>query len=140
MKTFEKAGELNTILGKGTKFEGKVEVQHSLRIDGRFEGDVITTETLVIGKDGEVIGNTKAKDVIIGGKLNGTVVAEGKIVLESKAEFRGEMKTNKLVIDEGAIFEGNCSMSGDKLPSGFGKTLNQKTEKVEERQEIIDES
>lgn len=117
MKSLEKSGELNTILGKGTKFEGKINVQHSLRVDGRFEGDIDTTDTLVIGKEGEVIGNTKVKDLVIGGKLNGTVIADGKIVLESKSEFRGEMRTNKLVIDEGAIFEGKCSMSGEgKLP------------------------
>ncbi|NIA31572.1 MAG: polymer-forming cytoskeletal protein [Actinobacteria bacterium] len=121
MKSFEKSGELNTILGKGTKFEGKISVQHSLRVDGRFEGDIDTTDTLVIGKEGEVIGNTKVKDLVIGGKLNGTVVAQGKIVLESKSEFRGEMKTNKLVIDEGAIFEGKCSMSGDGKAPDFGK-------------------
>ena len=57
MKSLEKSGELNTILGKGTKFEGKINVQHSLRVDGRFEGDIDTTDTLVIGKEGEVIGN-----------------------------------------------------------------------------------
>ncbi|NOY57912.1 MAG: polymer-forming cytoskeletal protein [Calditrichaeota bacterium] len=121
MKSLEKSGELNTILGKGTKFEGKISVQHSLRVDGRFEGDIDTTDTLVIGKEGEVIGNTKVKDLVIGGKLNGTVVAQGKIVLESKSEFRGEMRTNKLVIDEGAIFEGKCSMSGEGKTTDFSK-------------------
>ncbi len=129
MKSLEKSGELNTILGKGTKFEGKISVQHSLRVDGHFEGDIDTTDTLVVGKDGEVIGNTKVKDLVIGGKLNGTVIAEGKIVLESKSEFRGEMKTNKLVIDEGAIFEGKCSMSGEEKISNFNK-IN-KPEKID---------
>jgi len=119
MKSLEKSGELNTILGKGTKFEGKISVQHSLRVDGRFEGDIDTTDTLVIGKEGEVVGNTKVKDLVIGGKLNGTVIAEGKIVLESKSEFRGEMRTNKLVIDEGAIFEGKCSMSDEGKKPDF---------------------
>jgi len=134
MKSLEKSGELNTILGKGTKFEGKISVQHSLRVDGRFEGDIDTTDTLVIGKEGEVIGNTKVKDLVIGGKLNGTVVAQGKIVLESKSEFRGEMKTNKLVIDEGAIFEGKCSMSGDGKTPDFSK-IN-KPEKINENKTL----
>ena len=123
MKNLEKTGELNTILGKGTQFEGKSTLEHSLRIDGKYKGDITTTETLVIGKDGEVVGNVNAKTVIIGGKLNGTVITEGKITLETKAEFCGEMKTNKLVIDEGAIFEGNCSMSSGGTTNEYNKII-----------------
>jgi len=113
MKNTEKTGELNTILGKGSVFEGNLVVEHSLRVDGRVKGDIETPDTLVVGKDGEVIGNVKVKALVLGGKLEGTVVASAKIVLEDKSVFRGEMKTNKLVIDEGAIFEGKCSMSDD---------------------------
>ena len=123
MKNLEKTGELNTILGKGTQFEGKSTFPHSLRIDGKYKGDITTTETLVIGKDGEVVGNVNAKTVIIGGKLNGTVITEGKIILETKAEFCGEMKTNKLVIDEGAIFEGNCCMSSGGTTNEYNKII-----------------
>jgi cytoskeletal protein CcmA (bactofilin family) len=112
MKTMEKAGELATILGKSSVFEGSITVEHSLRIDGTIKGDIKTPDTLVVGKDGEVVGNVTVKNLILGGKIKGTVVSNGKVVLESKAEFRGEIKTVRLVIDEGAIFEGKCSMSG----------------------------
>lgn len=110
MKNSEKTGELNTILGKGARFEGKIKVEHSLRVDGHFKGDIITSDTLVIGKEGRVEGSTKAKDVIVGGYLSGTVVAEGKLVLEAKATFEGDMTTKRLVVDDGAILEGHCSM------------------------------
>ncbi len=111
MKDIEKTGELNTILGKNSIFEGNITVEHSLRIDGRLKGDVKSSDTLVIGKDGEVNGNAQVKNLVLGGKIKGTVEAVGKVVLESKSEFRGELKTSKLVIDEGAIFDGRCSMS-----------------------------
>lgn len=111
MKDIEKTGELNTILGKSSNFEGNISVEHSLRVDGRVKGDIKSGDTLVVGKEGEVIGNVKVKNLVIGGRVKGTIDAVGKIVLESKSEFRGEMKTSKLVIDEGAIFEGRCSMS-----------------------------
>jgi len=111
MKDIEKTGELNTILGKSSIFEGNITVEHSLRIDGQLKGDVKSSDTLVVGKDGEVNGNAKVKNLVLGGKIKGTVEAAGKVVLESKSEFRGELKTSKLVIDEGAIFDGRCSMT-----------------------------
>jgi cytoskeletal protein CcmA (bactofilin family) len=110
MKNSERTGDLSTILGKGARVEGKIKVEHSLRIDGHFKGDLITSDTLVIGKEGKVEGTTKAKDVIVGGALSGTVVAEGRIVLEAKAIFEGDMTTKRLVVDDGAVLEGHCSM------------------------------
>lgn len=106
----EKVGELSTILGKGSRIEGKIKVEHSLRVDGHFKGDIITSDTLVIGKEGKVEGSTKAKDIIVGGTLSGTVIAEGKLVLEAKAVFEGDMTTKRLVVDDGAMLEGHCSM------------------------------
>ena len=76
MKNLEKSGDLHTILGKGTKFEGNITVEHSLRIDGRVKGDIKTNETLVIGKDGEVDGNVKVKNLVNAGVLKGTVEAD----------------------------------------------------------------
>ena len=117
MKSNEKMGELSTILGKGSTFEGKLNVGHTLRIDGKFTGDIITTDTIIVGKEGNINGNIEAKMLIVGGKLSGTAKIKDKIVLETKAEFHGEMKTTRLVIDEGAIFDGRCSMKqGGDLP------------------------
>ncbi|MBN1464381.1 polymer-forming cytoskeletal protein [candidate division KSB1 bacterium] len=110
MKSNEKTGELSTILGKGSVFEGKLNVEHTLRVDGKFTGDITTTDGLIIGKEGNINGNVEAKMLIVGGKISGTAKIKEKIVLETRSEFRGEMKTTKLVIDEGAVFDGRCSM------------------------------
>lgn len=114
IKNGEKPSELNTILGKGSVFEGTIKVEHSLRIDGRVKGDVIAGDSLIIGVEGEIRGNIKVKNLILGGKIIGTVAAPGRAILESKAELHGELKTGKLVIDEGAIFDGKCSMAENK--------------------------
>ncbi len=114
MKNLDKPGELNTILGKGALFEGVISVEHSLRVDGRVKGDIKTSDTLVVGKEGEIEGNVKAKNLVVGGKLSGIVDVDGKTVLESRSEFHGDMKTRKLVIDEGATFDGKCSMLGEE--------------------------
>ena len=122
MDDFEKSGDLNTIIGKGSAVEGTLKVQSSLRVDGRIKGQVSTTDSLVIGKEGEIEGEIRVKIAIVGGKIKGKIFASGKVVLEAKSSFYGELKTSKLVIDEGAIFEGVCSMTDDgkvlALPEG----------------------
>ena len=124
MKTSEKTGELSTILGKNSRFEGKIIVEHSLRVDGTHVGDIQTSDTVIIGKEGYVEGNVKAKVLILGGRMKGNADSKDKVVLESKAEFQGEIKTNKLVIDEGATFDGKCSMKGNAGTTAGSETAN----------------
>jgi cytoskeletal protein CcmA (bactofilin family) len=111
MKNLEKPGELSTILGRGALIQGDLRVEHSLRVDGKVNGDVTSTDTLIVGAEGEITGQVSAKNLILGGKVFGSLVAPGRTVLESKSEFQGDIKTSKLVIDEGAIFDGKCSMT-----------------------------
>ena len=114
---FNTGGNLNTIIGKGSAFEGTLSVESTLRVDGRVKGTISATDSLVIGKHGDVDGDVTVNNAIIGGKLAGKLTAKGKVVLESNSMFRGELKTSKLVIDEGAIFHGKCSMDGvEKMP------------------------
>ncbi|MCA9731016.1 MAG: polymer-forming cytoskeletal protein [Deferribacteres bacterium] len=123
--TMERTGNLNTIIGKGTFFEGTLKVESSIRIDGKIKGRIITADALTVGKDGEVEGEVTAKNAIVGGKVQGKVHSSGKVVLEAQSLFQGELKTAKLVIEEGAVFEGVCSM-GQKDSSATnvaGKSL-----------------
>jgi cytoskeletal protein CcmA (bactofilin family) len=139
MDDFEKTGDLNTIIGKGSVVDGTVKVQSSLRVDGRIKGQVTTTDSLVIGKEGEIEGEIRVKNAIVGGRVKGKVFASGKVVLEAKSSFHGELKTSKLVIDEGAIFEGVCSMSDDgkmlALPEGVASDRGRASERMP-RQEV----
>ena len=99
-----------SIIAQGCKFDGKVEVRGTLRIEGEFKGDIGTPESLVIGKSGVVHAKVTVKNAIIGGQLFGNIVAENKIELQSGSHVEGDIKTKRLVIDEGVFFEGNCSM------------------------------
>jgi len=102
--------ELATIIGQNGDFEGRLVVKHSVRIDGRMKGNITTTETVTIGQSGQIEGDIIAKDVIIGGKVVGSIKAEGKVTLEESSTFKGELKTKKLVIVEGAVFNGSTEM------------------------------
>ncbi len=106
-----RGGELSTIIGRGTVVEGTVSVVNSLRVDGRIHGNVSATESLVVGKEGEIQGEIDVSNAVIGGHVEGKILAKGKVVLESKAFFRGELRTARLVIDEGAFFDGSCHMA-----------------------------
>jgi cytoskeletal protein CcmA (bactofilin family) len=112
----DRSGELNTVIGKGSVIEGLLTVQSSLRVDGRVQGQVQASDSLVVGKDGEIDGEIKARNAIIGGRVKNRILATGKVVLEAHAVVHGEVKTSKLVIDEGAIFDGNCAMSENGRP------------------------
>ncbi len=106
-----------SIIAQGCKFDGKVEVRGTLRIEGEFKGSIGTPESLVIGKSGVVHANVTVKNAIIGGQLYGNIIAENKIELQSGSHVEGDIKTKRLVIDEGVFFEGNCSMGANKHKS-----------------------
>lgn len=109
----EAGTELN-LIAAGTVFEGKLRTPGSIRIDGRIVGEVTATQNISIGSSGDVDGNMSAKNVTIGGKIKGTIVAQEKLVFESKAVVRGDIRAAKLVIDEGASFDGKCTMAETK--------------------------
>ena len=122
IEDYSVGGNLNTIIGKGSAFEGRLSVQSTLRVDGRVKGTIKTSDSLVVGKEGDIDGDIAVRNAIVGGKLKGKLDASGKVVLESNSVFSGELKTTKLVIDEGAVFEGTCAMGSehgsDKLATG----------------------
>jgi len=106
--------EMN-LVGAGTVIEGKIRSQGSVRIDGKLVGEVTASESLAVGITGEIEGNLTAKNVTIGGKVRGTINAAEKIVFEGKSVVRGDIRATRLVIDEGAIFDGRISMT-EKAP------------------------
>jgi cytoskeletal protein CcmA (bactofilin family) len=113
----ENGTELNLITG-GTVFEGKLRTPGSIRIDGKIVGEVVATQNVSLGSAGDIDGNVSARNVTIGGKIKGTIVAQEKLVFESKAVVRGDIKAAKLVVDEGAVFDGRCVMAEAK-PAGM---------------------
>ncbi len=102
--------ELN-LIAAGTVVEGKLRTPGSIRVDGKVIGEVMATQNISIGNTGDVEGNVSAKTVTIGGKIKGLIVAQEKLVFESKAVVHGDIRAAKLVIDEGAVFDGKCMMS-----------------------------
>ena len=113
-RNHEPEGAMNTIVGKGTKIEGKMDVTQSIRIDGIFKGTLSATDTLIVGATGELLEvNAKVKNAIIGGNIKGNISATNKVTLESTSRLEGDLTAKLLIIEEGALFTGNCS-SGEQ--------------------------
>ena len=106
-----RGGELNTLIGKGSRIKGDLHVQNSLRVDGKISGNVEISGTVVVGKEGQVEGEMKAKHVLLAGVVRGNVQAKGKVYLESTASVFGDIEASRLVVDEGAVFDGKCNMT-----------------------------
>ncbi|MFN0118659.1 MAG: polymer-forming cytoskeletal protein [Elusimicrobiota bacterium] len=104
---FGKNENIETIIGPETQIEGSLQTGESLRIDGKVNGD-ITAEAIVIGDHGAVIGNISANRITIAGKVKGNVTATTTLELLGKSQLLGDIKTAKLIIIDGAQFEGQC--------------------------------
>lgn len=111
---------MNTIIGKGTVFSGTMNVEGTLRIDGTLKGEVNVSDTIAIGPTGEVEANVKTKNAVISGSVKGNIHATERVELQAKANIMGDLVTKSLVIEQGAVFHGNCKM-GDAPPSVSGQ-------------------
>lgn len=103
-------GETMTLLDKDAQFEGKLTFEGKVQINGRFRGEIFSEGTLVIGEGAEVDANIEIHTVIIQGQVNGQIQAKSLIEMHPPAVVKGEISSPNLVISEGAIFEGSCSM------------------------------
>lgn len=105
------------LIGAGTTVEGKIRTQGNIRIDGKLTGEINATENLSVGVTGVIEGTISGKNIIVGGKVRGNITATEKLVMEGKAVVRGDVRASKLVVDEGALFDGRISMT-DNRPGG----------------------
>jgi cytoskeletal protein CcmA (bactofilin family) len=105
---------LYTMLGPGTVLEGNLTVPHSIHIDGSLRGKLDTTEDLMVGVNGVVEANVTARSAIVAGKITGNLVTEERVELQATSSLNGDLRTRELVIEEGAVFQGNCTMSPGK--------------------------
>ncbi len=104
------AGEITTLLGRGASFEGKLTFEGTVRIDGRFKGEVFSEDVLVIGDGAHVEATIDVGEVIIQGTVVGNISAKRSIEIHAPGKVKGDLHTPTLQIDKGVIFEGRSFM------------------------------
>lgn len=120
--------ELTALLGRGTRFEGKLFFQGRVRIDGEFRGEIRSDDVLVIGEGADIEAEIEVATVIVqGGKLRGNVRARSAIELHVPAHVVGNLHSPSLVIEKGVTVEGSCTMAplpeepeAEDATEGFG--------------------
>ncbi len=103
---------INSVIGPGSIFEGKFYIAGSLRIDGKFEGDIKTEDALVIGETGKVKTNISAREVIVSGTLIGNIKAENEVKLEGTGRMLGDVTAPYLELQKGVVAKGNITITG----------------------------
>lgn len=103
-------GQTHTILGPEAAFDGKLTFQGAVRIDGKFSGEIVTDDVLVVGESAEVTATVNVGSLILNGTLRGNVRAKKAVELHAPARLLGDIETPQLVIHSGVIFEGHCKM------------------------------
>jgi cytoskeletal protein CcmA (bactofilin family) len=103
-------GEITTLLGRGAAFEGKLTFDGTVRIDGRFKGEVFSDDVLVIGEGAHVEAEIDIGEVIVQGTVVGNIKAKRSIEVHAPGRVKGDLHTPSLQIDKGVIFEGRSFM------------------------------
>ncbi len=104
--------DVNALLGRGSEFDGKLTFEGKVQIDGKFTGEITSAGTLIIGEGAKVKAEITVDTVIIHGDVVGNIRASGAVELMSTARLRGNLQTAGLVVERGAVFDGNCVMEG----------------------------
>ena len=111
-----RTGELNGFLDKGSSFKGELEFDDTMRIDGKFNGAITSKNELIVGESANIEGDIHVGRIAISGTVIGKIVADQRVEIHRNGKVYSDIDTPALIIEEGAIFQGNCSM-GDKKPA-----------------------
>ncbi len=103
-------GNALNMIGIGSLIKGDITSDGDLRIDGKIHGQVVSKSKIALGGTSEIIGNVTARSADISGKIDGDVEITETLFLRASSKINGNIKTGKLVIESGAVFNGNCQM------------------------------
>jgi cytoskeletal protein CcmA (bactofilin family) len=127
------ATEITALLGRGTRFEGKLYFEGRVRIDGIFKGEIMSEDTLIIGDGAEVHAEIEVATVIVrGGTVHGNIKASQSIEIHAPGKLVGNLHSPSLFIERGVEFQGSCRM--DAVEVETAKT-EERTEKGRNRRD-----
>jgi cytoskeletal protein CcmA (bactofilin family) len=106
-------GKPRSALGPGTVIQGKLSFDTVVIIDGKLGGEVYSSETLIVGKHGSVNAQVRVKHLVVAGAVSGNITATESIELLRGGRIDGDFIAKRLIIEEGAVFNGSCRMTGE---------------------------
>lgn len=107
--------KIGTLIGKGAVFDGNLTAPEAIRLDGTLNGNCECKDILIVGVDGVINGDVTTENMIIAGKVEGDIIAHGKLELHSTGKLIGNITARSLVVDEDASFDGRCTMTSPDM-------------------------
>ncbi|MGO9602149.1 MAG: polymer-forming cytoskeletal protein [Candidatus Binataceae bacterium] len=124
-------------LDRGTKISGKLTFDGPARIDGEVEGEIVAKDTLNIGESAVVTAQIRTASIVVAGKVSGDIVGSQRIEIRPSAKVVGNLTAPVLVVHEGALFEGHCSMQPESAHEDHKVTVFPKEERVAPKEERV---
>lgn len=121
----EVLGKVSGFIDQDTEITGEVKFKESFRIDGKLKGKILSGNSLIIGEHGEIDGEINVNSIAINGKVKGTIEAKARVDIYSKGRVTGTIVSPKLIIEEGAFFQGSCKMELKVLESKDNKGIKE---------------
>lgn len=106
----DELGEVNAYLGRGSRVSGKLNFEGAVRVDGQVEGEISAQDTLIVGERAVVTAQINGNTVVIMGRVTGDINARKRVEIRAPGKLYGNIVTPSLIIQEGVVFEGHCSM------------------------------
>ncbi len=115
------ARDVQAHLGPGSRIEGKLFFEGSVRIDGEVNGEINAKEAVIIGEGAVISAQIQANSVVVQGRVQGDLTARKRVELRAPARLIGNLNTPSVVINEGVIFEGHCTMGTSETQADRGE-------------------
>jgi cytoskeletal protein CcmA (bactofilin family) len=105
-------GEINTLLGRGSEFQGKLTFEGTVRIDGKLSGEIFSEDVLVVGEGAQISAEIEVGVIIVEGTVTGNIRAKRAVELHAPARVKGNIESPSLFVEKGVMFEGHSKMEG----------------------------
>ena len=107
-KPASRSSDLTAFIDEGSEIEGKYTFKGTVMLNGKFSGEIVTSDSLIIGEKGSVNASVRAGVVLINGEVIGNVFATERVELRGTARVYGDIEAPVIVVEEGVLFEGHC--------------------------------
>lgn len=134
MQRTESAGRVSGFIDKDTEITGDIKFKDSFRIDGIFKGKILSGGSLIVGETGDLEADVEADSISINGRVKGSLNARDRIEIFSQGRVTGKIVAPKLIIEEGAFFQGSCQMELKALEGNKSETEVESQGEEEEKE------
>jgi cytoskeletal protein CcmA (bactofilin family) len=124
------AGDSAAYLDRTSKITGKLAFEASTRLEGTIDGEIVAKDQMIIGETAVITAQIKAASIVVAGKVNGDITATQRIEIRPAGRVIGNLTAPVLVVHEGALFEGHCSMQADAAQNERKVTVFPKEDRI----------